>query len=389
MSQQDSGTPDAPRPSPRDPDQGTDPGRSRPYESLYRDPDGAVPDSHRTTARHYEPSLSPPDDQPPGDVYHWLYRPEPEPEPVSAVTPGPSSAVESDSDGPPTEATSPPDPDDTAVAAASQDVEPRVAPEESAPPDAGQRSREGEPADSARRVWPVILLALLLVGAGVAIALTVGRDDSTERGSDPLAVQPAGPRSDPPDSSNPSETAAPSPSSASSAPATPPGSEPYAGGVLPVAASRVVADCQAPPSTDGQGQAVRYDARQLIDGDASTAWRCEGDGDGRAVVFSFPAGSRIAELGLINGYTKTDPKTRVDRYGEYRRILAVKWTFANGSTFTQGLTDDERSPQKLRIPVQTADQVRLTIVKASQPGGKAKSRDAVLISEATFAAPNS
>lgn len=57
----------------------TDPGRSQPFESLYRSTDSG-PRSHRTTARHFEPWLHPPEEEPDaGDTFGWLYRKEPEP----------------------------------------------------------------------------------------------------------------------------------------------------------------------------------------------------------------------------------------------------------------------------------------------------------------------
>jgi hypothetical protein len=69
----------------RDPDLSTDPGRSQPFESLYRSTAAAGGESHRPTARHYEPSLSPPEGQAEsGDTFGWLYRRDPETEPPAA-----------------------------------------------------------------------------------------------------------------------------------------------------------------------------------------------------------------------------------------------------------------------------------------------------------------
>jgi hypothetical protein len=107
------------------------------------------------------------------------------------------------------------------------------------------------------------------------------------------------------------------------------------------------------------------------------------------VVFSFARGSQVAELGLINGYAKVDPKTRAHRYPEYRRIRKVTWTFPNGDSFTEDLKDNVEAVQRLRIPVQAADQVTMTIGKSTRPGSSLKSRDAILVSEATMAAPQS
>jgi len=156
---------------------------------------------------------------------------------------------------------------------------------------------------------------------------------------------------------------------------------------VPIPVEQTTVDCQARPSTDGAGQPVRYDPEQLIDGDLSTAWRCEGAGKDRTIIFSFGTAMPVVELGLVNGYAKTDPKSDVDRYGEYRRIRQVRWTFANGASFTQDLADKTETMQRMRIAPQTAEQVRLTIISSTAPGSKAKTRDAVLISEAEFATP--
>jgi hypothetical protein len=56
---------------------GTDPGRVQPFESLYRDA-ARSQHGHRTTARHFEPWLTAPEDPSADDTFHWLYRPEPD-----------------------------------------------------------------------------------------------------------------------------------------------------------------------------------------------------------------------------------------------------------------------------------------------------------------------
>jgi len=75
--------------TPEEPNLATDPGRSRPYESLYRTGDSATAE-HRATARHFEQWLTPPEETRPGDVFHWLYRPDPEPDPSPAGPQPPS-----------------------------------------------------------------------------------------------------------------------------------------------------------------------------------------------------------------------------------------------------------------------------------------------------------
>ena len=95
-----------------------------------------------------------------------------------------------------------------------------------------------------------------------------------------------------------------------------------AGGAGPVTPTQVKVGCQAPDATDGAGRPVSYVPEQLIDAKLNTAWRCNGNGIGQVLAFTLPAGTSIAEVGLVNGYAKVDPASGARRYGEYRRITA-------------------------------------------------------------------
>ncbi|HEY5821423.1 MAG TPA: hypothetical protein VIT20_05580, partial [Propionibacteriaceae bacterium] len=103
------------------------------------------------------------------------------------------------------------------------------------------------------------------------------------------------------------------------------------------------------------------------------------------VIFTFPADTTITELGLVNGYAKVDPASGAHRYGEYRRITKVTWTFPNGVTVPQTLTDGNESTQSVTVPDQQATQVVMTIDATTAPGSKEATRDAVLVSEVAFA----
>lgn len=423
---------DGPEPSHHS-DLGTDPGRSQPYESLYRTTSDVPGSSHRTTARHFEPALTPPEEQSdPGDRFHWLYRPEPQaPEPESPepgnIKPGihkPGSpeadrvvpvSAGPDSAGPvsagPVRAgpissgqrrTGPEDPFGPVPAAHGAD-QPATAPAADAPPDdrestggfsrlfdASAAAEDPEQAavagGSRTRKVLVILVVLLLIAAGVVAAVTLaGRRPS--RGAQEQ-VPPSGRLSATVPSASASGAATASvPVRSAASSRKPSGSERYVGDVAPIVVTRVTADCRAKASTDGAGRRVRYDPEQLTDGDPSTAWRCDGSGKGRSVTFAFGQPREVAELGLVNGYAKTDPRSAADRYGEYRRVEEVRWTFPDGSSFTQELADKTEKLQTMRIPSQTADRVELTITRSTSPGSRASTRDAVLISEAAFAAP--
>lgn len=162
---------------------------------------------------------------------------------------------------------------------------------------------------------------------------------------------------------------------------------PRVGSVKSVTPTQVKVACQAPRTTDAAGHPVAYLPRQMFDGKLNTAWRCNGNGIGQVITFTLPGATTIDEVGLVNGYSKVDPANGAKRYGEYRRITDVTWTFANGSTFEQSLQDGVTTLQKLSIPPQPGDTVTLTINASSEPGSTARGRNAVLISEVTFSQP--
>ena len=118
-----------------------------------------------------------------------------------------------------------------------------------------------------------------------------------------------------------------------------PSEAPQSGQVATVTPTQVTVDCQAPQSTDGAGAPVVYVPEHMSDGKMNTAWRCNGNGVEEVVRFEFPAETTIAQVGLVNGYAKVDPASGTQRYGEYRRITKVTWTFANGVSFQQSLHD--------------------------------------------------
>lgn len=340
-------------------EQGTDPGRAQPYESLYR---GSLPTSagsHRATARHFEPWLNAPEEEPAsGDTFHWLYRPdcstdatEETPDPVP---PGRSASVAGDVLGDPVNAL---------------------------PGPPGEKRR-----GSRRRVWFVVALVLLLGSVGAAVLVQRNQADSPGSSRVPSMGAHPGSASIVPVSSDPNPSGS---AGSSDEPAVPTqlSGGPYTGSVLPLTATGVVSPCEAPAATDDAGQPVHYGASLVTDDDPRTAWRCKGSGVGRRMVFTFAANSRIAALGLVNGYAKVDPASHAHRYGEYRRILEVRWAFAGGPTIRQLFKDRDEIAQTLRIPVQRTDRVTLTITRTTTPGRSAGSRDAVLISEATFASP--
>ena len=138
------------------------------------------------------------------------------------------------------------------------------------------------------------------------------------------------------------------------------------------------ASCETAPSVDSAGNPVSYAPTYAIDQDISTAWRCDGDGVGQSITLSLAGDTRIAELGLVPGYAKTDSTSGADRYAENNRITSVRWTFLDGTSMDQDLDGSatNRALQTTRIPVTTSASVVLEVL-ASTPGP----RDTIAVSD--------
>ncbi len=299
----------------------TDPGRSRPYESLY---------GSASTSWHYVQSTSAPDEADSG--YDWLFR---------------DGGVRS------------PQP------AAETPTVPRVVP----PVESTTVRRPPEPAPRPRNrglsVALVVLVVLVLAGAVTGVVLLLAQ----QRARPGAGADPAGTGN----TAGPGNSAGTGSTAASGEPTTSPASA-----LIPTQATVA---CQAPSATDDAGTLVSYAPAQMFDGDPSTAWRCDGRAVGQQITFTLPAGSKIAALGLVNGYTKVDPTSGSQRYAEYRRITDVTWSFPGGAAYKQRLSDGVETVQSMPIPARAADQVTLTIDGTTEPGSAARTRDAVLISE--------
>jgi len=132
------------------------------------------------------------------------------------------------------------------------------------------------------------------------------------------------------------------------------------------------APATAPPNLDLSGDVVRYDAANMLDGVASTAWRMPGDGTGRTLKFTLPSESVLTKIGLVNGYAKVDRDRKghpISWYQRNRRVTEVEWAFDDGTVVTQSL-DQTRRMQAMAIdPVRTTT-VKLTLVSVSDPGSR-------------------
>ncbi|MGD9959648.1 NADase-type glycan-binding domain-containing protein [Nocardioides sp.] len=222
-----------------------------------------------------------------------------------------------------------------------------------------------EPPRRQRSLWPVFAgaaLVIVLVVAGGIWLLGSGDDSTTaEPGAEPSA------------------------GSASTRPGT---GEPEPAPDDPVelaGGSRAEAPITAPPNLDVRGNRVRYDAANMLDQIASTAWRMPGDGTGRTLTFTLPSESVLTRVGLINGYAKLDraPRGRpINWYERNRRITAVRWLFDDGSTVDQQL-EDTRRMQTLKIEPTRTTRVRLRLLEVTAPASS-NGRDYTPISEVTL-----
>ncbi|MGH3931734.1 MAG: discoidin domain-containing protein [Pseudonocardiaceae bacterium] len=217
-----------------------------------------------------------------------------------------------------------------------------------------------------RRRFALVLAALvLLLGGGGVAAWAV----LTQR-ADPPA----------PPGSSPSQPQATTASSAQSDPPrndqVPPGS---------VAASAL---CVSPDGQDGGGTTVTYGPEKAVDGLLNTAWRCNGDGVGQRLEISLPGRVTLTSIGLVPGYSKTDPSDGTDRYAQNRRISTVQYTFDDGTTVPHSFdtSSSYRSIQTVALPNVSTSHVTITIlssVSGEATGGQQLS-DKVAISEVTF-----
>jgi hypothetical protein len=88
---------------------------------------------------------------------------------------------------------------------------------------------------------------------------------------------------------------------------------------------------EAPPGVDASGARVTYSPANLIDANATTAWRVPGDGRGVVVTLHFPDAVRVTSLGFVTGYAKTDTTDGTDRFRQNRRVLRIIALFDDGS----------------------------------------------------------
>lgn len=219
---------------------------------------------------------------------------------------------------------------------------------------------------SVRRTGPRTTVVAAAVVAVLAVVTSVLALRPTDTGAEPTAPE------------LPSAAAA-------SAPVTT-ASEPAAGRPSVVAA---VASCVAPGSRDAGGTPTSYEAARAVDGDPSTAWRCQGDGSGQRLRLTFDGTVELHSIGLIPGLAKSDPVDGSDRYAQNRRLSAVRYDFDDGTSVVQrcDTSGSRRSVQSVALPAVRTSSVTVTIV-SSVPGSTQAAQaavDTVAISEVVVA----
>jgi hypothetical protein len=198
-----------------------------------------------------------------------------------------------------------------------------------------------------------VAAAVVVLGAALGVALLTG-DDSGTAGE-------GGQRSQGSAASGPSGSPAP------------------AGAITDDAKIQVPAT--APPNQDVEGNPVSYAADQLIDGVPETCWRMPGDGTGEEIKVTLAHEAHLQRVGLINGYAKSAKAAQgdLDWYHGNRRVLAVEWTFDDGTSVSQKLGDTE-AVQSVDVDVTTRT-VTMRLVAVSKPGKGPASRNYTAISE--------
>lgn len=103
----------------------------------------------------------------------------------------------------------------------------------------------------------------------------------------------------------------------------------------------------------------------LMDASKATGWECEGSGVGERIEFQFSSVEEIVGVRLTSG-NSVEPEDTADQ----RQVTSVRWQFADGSWFDQGLSGSNGASQAVGFPPVRADSVTLEIVSTSDsPSG--------------------
>ncbi|NHB85490.1 hypothetical protein G7085_15040 [Tessaracoccus sp. HDW20] len=105
----------------------------------------------------------------------------------------------------------------------------------------------------------------------------------------------------------------------------------------------------------------------------------QGRRGGESVTFTFAPATTLVGVRLINGNTAW-----TGRYAAERRLLSIRWQFADGSFFVQGLAANNRGYQEVRFPAIDTSTVTMTVEAATEPGQQNEMVDAVSVTSLEF-----
>lgn len=236
----------------------------------------------------------------------------------------------------------------------------------------GSHRRVGPARGASWLPW-VLAAAVLVLVAGLGAALLLSVDDPAPRATERTASDggspsgPTGPTSEESSGQDDGESA-------------------DAGGPRDVSrTATVTVPATAPPNQDVDGNLVRYEGRNMLDGVPETAWRMPGDGSGETLLLELAEPVTLTSVGLVNGYAKTatDGGATFDWYAGNRRVLAVEWVFDDGAVVSQDLTST-RELQTVDLEPVTTQTVELRLVAVSSPGTGPSARNYTAISEVSL-----
>lgn len=227
-----------------------------------------------------------------------------------------------------------------------------------------------------------MLGAILLLVAAVGIVLMTGRDDTSDTATDPVTSDSP---SLVPNTPSASTSLTPGTTPTIPEPGTPSATPQVKPADVARFATATVPDT-APPNLDVDGNQVRYEARNMLDGVPETCWRMPGDGSGSEITIQLAEPTLLTRVGLINGYAKSATGaggSELNWYTGNRRIQAVEWVFDDGTVLAQNLTET-RQMQSIEVDEIVTSTIRLRLLSVSAPGTGQAARDYIAISDLTI-----
>jgi len=215
-------------------------------------------------------------------------------------------------------------------------------------------------------IWAVVGIgAAVIVAVSVALVFVLSGDDG---GGDDVASGSTG-SAGTDDQPSGSTGSAGSDDDAGGTSGTSSGPEATSGPAGPLSAADASASCAAAPGLEADGSTVSYAPLKAVDGDRSTAWRCEGDATGDTLVIDLGGEHHITRVGLLPGYAKTDPTDGTNRYYQNRRITSVDWVFEDGTVVPQTFDPDQAQVQGIGVDA-TSSTVTVRITGTTAPGSR-------------------